>query len=290
MLTTWIDNHCPEGEPEDAASPARFLPGWRIPNPDLVVPMTEEPHAVPAEGEVDYEYFLVDPGFTEDRYLHAAEGPSGQPGRRASRPGRARAARRYAHAVRYARRPARLRPRHAADDLAARDGPARSGRFEVPLPDALHAQRLSATGSQSARDEVFADSKTVTFAIRVEGAAVMNPSIAIPPGVADYRLSAEHVFPESVRLLSLSPHSGPARQVVPHRGSLSERPPRDSSSTCLATTFNWQLRLRLRRTQKISAARHAASRGLHRSVRQFQGQPSQPEFDPSRRLGRSNTG
>ena len=73
LLDAWIDNGCPEGESADAATTSTFLPGWRIPQPDLVVSMTDEPHPVPAEGEVDYQYFLVDPGFTEDQYLQAAE-------------------------------------------------------------------------------------------------------------------------------------------------------------------------------------------------------------------------
>src|SRR5207237_8265167 len=51
---------------------------------------------------------------------------------------------------------------------------------------------------------VFADPAKVKKCVR--GGAVVNQAVAIPPGAADYRLTAEQVMAEDVRLLSLSPH------------------------------------------------------------------------------------
>src|SRR5690606_40593463 len=48
--------------------------------PDLLLAMSEKPCQVPAEGTVRYQYFTVDPGFTEDKWISAAEV---QPGNRA---------------------------------------------------------------------------------------------------------------------------------------------------------------------------------------------------------------
>src|SRR5262249_55577558 len=73
LLLTWIENHCPEGSATAPVPAATFPPGWRIPHPDQVVAMSSEPYLVPAEGEIEYQYFVVDPGFTEDKYLQAAE-------------------------------------------------------------------------------------------------------------------------------------------------------------------------------------------------------------------------
>ena len=41
--------------------------------PDAVFYMTEEPVDVPAEGTVDYRYYMVDPGFKEDKWVKVAE-------------------------------------------------------------------------------------------------------------------------------------------------------------------------------------------------------------------------
>ena len=46
----------------------------RLPRaPDVVVPMSAEPFAVPAEGAVEYQHFIVDPKFKEDKWFTAAE-------------------------------------------------------------------------------------------------------------------------------------------------------------------------------------------------------------------------
>ena len=203
LLDAWINNGCPEGESADDDPAPKFLPGWRIPQPDLVVSMTEEPHPVPAEGEVDYEYFLVDPGFTEDKFLQAAEV---RPGNRAV----------VHHALVALVPPGDTRTRF--DTLGALLDYA-PGMPPMILPEGtalrvpagskfLFQMHYTPNGSpQQDRTRlgfVFADPRSVRS--HVQGAAVMNPSIDIPPGAAAYRLSAEHVFSDDVRLLSLSPH------------------------------------------------------------------------------------
>ena len=56
---------------------ARTFPdGWTIGTPDLVVEMPE-PLAVPAQGVVTYQHFRVPTGFTEDRWIQAAEARPG---------------------------------------------------------------------------------------------------------------------------------------------------------------------------------------------------------------------
>jgi hypothetical protein len=180
-----------------------FLPGWRIRQPDLVVSMTEELYPVPAEGEVDYQYFLVDPGFTEDKYLQAAEV---RPGNRSVvhhalvalvPPGDTRAKFDTLGALLdYA---PGMPPMILPEGTALRVPAGSKFLFQMHYtPNGTPQQDRSRLGL------VFADPRSVRS--HVEGAAVMNPSIDIPPGAGDYRLSAEHVFPEAVRLLSLSPH------------------------------------------------------------------------------------
>jgi peroxiredoxin len=73
QIYTWVQNGAPEGDPSDLPPPREFVQGWGIPEPDLVVYMSEEPYTVPAEGVVEYQYFTVDPGFTEDKWVKASE-------------------------------------------------------------------------------------------------------------------------------------------------------------------------------------------------------------------------
>ncbi len=236
LLTAWIDNHCPEGEPTGPIT--TFQPGWRIPTPDQVVFIADEPHAVPAEGDADYEYFLIDPGFTEDKYLQSAEV---RPGNRAV----------VHHALVAVVPPGETKIQ--SDTLGALLDYA-PGMPPMILPEGtalrvpagskfLFQMHYTPNGSpqhdRSYLGFVFADPRTVTRC--VQGGAVVNQSIDIPPGAADHRLTAEHVLPQDVRLLSLSPHMhlrGKSFRIEVHhpdgrREVLLDVPRYD---------FNWQLR------------------------------------------------
>ncbi|NNJ26453.1 redoxin domain-containing protein [Alienimonas chondri] len=72
-LLTWVKAGCPEGDPSEAPEPPTFAEGWRIGEPDLVVPMADVPSDIPADGVIQYRYFRADPGFKEDKYIVAAE-------------------------------------------------------------------------------------------------------------------------------------------------------------------------------------------------------------------------
>jgi hypothetical protein len=72
LLFAWINAGCPQGDPSATPRLSPFPQGWRIPTPDQVVSMPE-PFTVPAEGTIEYQYIVVDPGFHEDRWIQAAE-------------------------------------------------------------------------------------------------------------------------------------------------------------------------------------------------------------------------
>ena len=64
----------PEGDPKDLPEPKQFAGSWMMPGgPDDVFYMAEEPVDVPAEGTVDYRYYVVDTGFNEDKWVKVAE-------------------------------------------------------------------------------------------------------------------------------------------------------------------------------------------------------------------------
>ncbi len=72
VLHDWVAGGSPEGEPDDLPASPEFVTGWNIGEPDAVYTMPE-PFDVPAEGVIDYQYFLIDPGFEEDVWVSAAE-------------------------------------------------------------------------------------------------------------------------------------------------------------------------------------------------------------------------
>jgi thiol-disulfide isomerase/thioredoxin len=54
--------------------------GWYVNTPpDAEFTMRQRPFTVPAEGTVEYQYFVVDPGWKEDRWVRAAQVIPGQP-------------------------------------------------------------------------------------------------------------------------------------------------------------------------------------------------------------------
>ncbi len=74
-LFAWIDAGSPEGVGEalpQIKERHEAVPGWSIVEPDLVLSMPA-PFRIPAEGEVPYQEFELDPGFTENRWIRAAE-------------------------------------------------------------------------------------------------------------------------------------------------------------------------------------------------------------------------
>lgn len=81
LIDRWVAAGAPEGDPADLPDPVEFVTGWQLPRePDFVMDIMEEPFVVPAEGEVKYQYFSIDPGFEEDKWVKAVEI---QPGNRA---------------------------------------------------------------------------------------------------------------------------------------------------------------------------------------------------------------
>ena len=73
LINKWVENGAPQGDPADLPEPQTFADGWRIGEPDFVVAMDETPFQVPATGVIEYKYFVVDPKFTEDKFIKAAE-------------------------------------------------------------------------------------------------------------------------------------------------------------------------------------------------------------------------
>ncbi|MCE9603700.1 MAG: redoxin domain-containing protein [Planctomycetia bacterium] len=73
LLRQWLAAGCPKGDLRRLAPlPPHGVEGWSIGRPDAVVAIPQ-PFTIPATGTIEYQYFDVDPGFAEDRWVAAAE-------------------------------------------------------------------------------------------------------------------------------------------------------------------------------------------------------------------------
>jgi peroxiredoxin/mono/diheme cytochrome c family protein len=204
LVHQWIDNGLPQGDLSQLPPKPSFPDGWRIPQPDLIVKMPA-PFTVPAQGIVDYKYFTVDPGFTHDVWVRAAE----------ARPGNRRVVH---HMLLFYLPPEQGWPQPVdplfnavagfAPGLPPGDAPVGYAR-RIPAGSRLVFQmHYTPDGSeqvdQSEVGLILSDSKTVKREISVGG--IFNWQFLIPPGAADYRVDAGQKMEEDRLIYALAPH------------------------------------------------------------------------------------
>jgi peroxiredoxin len=206
LILQWIDEGAPRGD--DRSLPAAMpTHGWRIPKPDLVVTMPR-PFKVPAQGTVPYQYFIVDPGFSEDKWVKAAE----------IRP----SCRAVVHHVL-----AFVQPPNSAG-IGNRDRGFISNWLAVTVPGGTPlllpegaAKRIPAGSrlmfqvhytpngapqtDQTSIALVFADPKTVRQ--EVVNDMAINTKFRIPPNDGNYRIESTKVLNRDSLLVSLFPHT-----------------------------------------------------------------------------------
>ncbi|MCA9037370.1 MAG: redoxin domain-containing protein [Planctomycetaceae bacterium] len=74
VLRDWIAQGMPEGDQADMPQRQQRESGWQLDDkPDFEVAMRNRPYSVAAEGTIEYQYFVVDPGFEEDKWVTAAQ-------------------------------------------------------------------------------------------------------------------------------------------------------------------------------------------------------------------------
>lgn len=252
-IYAWVDAGAPQGDPAKAPAPRTWVTGWQLPRePDFVAEISPTPYRVPADGEVRYQYFQVDPEFTEDKWVSAVEI---QPGNRAV----------VHHVLMFAAAEDDVRSRFRGG-AAGYDGVFVPGQRVEPYPPGM-ARRIAAgshlvfqvhytpVGSeqfdQSRVGMNFVDADSVKFEVRT--ASAVNPELRIPPHEADHRVEAASAkLRQPSRLLALNPHlhlrgkSFRYEAVLPggERTTLLDVPRYD---------FNWQTSYRLAEPLELPA-------------------------------------
>jgi thiol-disulfide isomerase/thioredoxin len=204
-ISKWVANGAPEGDPKDLPAPPQFAEGWMIPEPDQILYMRDEPYEVPATGVVEYQMFVVDPGWKEDKWISAIEPRPGNPSV-------------VHHILMFVIPPdgnmnAGLGSGNDflgafAPGLRPEPLPTGLARF-VPAGSKLVFQLHYTPNGSPQKDRsycgfVFTDPKSVKKEVRVTSA--VNAVFEIPPGKSDFPVAARYIFTEDSNLLTLMPH------------------------------------------------------------------------------------
>lgn len=241
-ILAWVDGGAKEGNPKDLPSVPQFTEGWQIGKPDIVLSMGRE-YNVPAEGVVNYQYMLVPTGFTEDRWIQAAEV---RPGNRAV----------VHHVIVFVVGPEALKQRAA---LFSREGGLEGlvgtapGEEPMILPDGVG--RLVKAGStlvfqmhytpngtaQKDRTSVGIIFSRKPIEKAASGGAAMNRWFVIPPGDDNYSVKSVYAFKEDSHIMNLMPHMHLRGKDFEYRLIY----PDGTSKVILSVprySFNWQTR------------------------------------------------
>lgn len=205
VLLAWVAAGAPLGDASRIPTPPTWTTGWQLPRePDFICRTSPRPFTVKPAGEIKYKYFVIDPGFAEDKWIKAAE----------LRPGTLSVVH---HILCFILPPGAQKLEQELDGFLAGYVP---GMLPLTLPPG-YAKKVEA-GSKfvfqihytpNGREEtdhgqmglIFADDNEVTH--EVITTCAVNPRIRIPPGEANYRLKANNRHPlGGWEVLSLMPH------------------------------------------------------------------------------------
>jgi peroxiredoxin/mono/diheme cytochrome c family protein len=216
LIHAWVAAGAPQGDLKELPpTPTFAASGWQQKRPpDLILPMSDKPYHVKADGVLSYQNFRVDPHFTEDKWIEAAEI---LPGNRAV----------VHHVLVHAR--GRGERRGGGDGGGGGGGGGAGQGFlaayvpglrAIPYPKGM-AKRISAgskltfqihyTPNGSKQDDItriglwFVDPKSVTQEVRT--IAAVNPLFAIPAGADNHPVEAStQSLPSDAQILAFMPH------------------------------------------------------------------------------------
>jgi len=257
LVYDWVESGAPEGDRADLPEPPTYVSGWQLPQePDFVASITNEPFKVAAEGTIEYQYFSIDPGFKEDKWVKAIEI---QPGNRAV----------IHHILMFSGTNENIEQniRHKFRGGAGGfDGAFVPGQRFQPYPEG--AAKLLPAGTrlvfqvhytpigteqldQSRVGMVFADPSEVKYEVRTSSA--VNSTLQIPAFDSNYRAEAgSPPLPPEAQLLSLMPHMHLRGKSFFYEVIYSDGQ-RKTLLDIPQYDFNWQLAYRLQKPMELPA-------------------------------------
>jgi len=276
-LVSWVDQGAKAGNPKDSPRPASSESSSTVEKPDMVIKLPVD-FPIPASGTVEYTWFVMPTGFTEDKWVQNIEV---RPGDRAV----------VHHVVVLAREP-RMREKYLKDakpgepfvpprrelPRMADDG---TGDFQLPPGGGVELIATYAPGSaptplkpgqarliKAGSDIIFQMHYTpsgkatvdrtliaLTFAKeppkeRVVTTDISNLRFRIPPGAENYQVFARVTLYEDTKLLALFPHMHLRGKAFEYRVKY----PTGETEVLLRVpkfNFNWQLTYWLKEPKEL---------------------------------------
>ena len=285
LVADWVRLGCPEGDPAPPDVPPAST-GWRLGTPDAVYQIPRA-FAVPAEGIIEYQHFIVDPGLKAETWVRAAE----------VRPSN----RRVVHHCSVFLVP----PGSTATDEFFETGALGSmcliaftpGSEPLRLPEGM-AKRIapgwklhlivhytSVGVPQADRTELalqFLDPSAVRKEVGTK--LIQDFAFAVPPRAADYRLERSWTADRDYLLLSMLPHMHLRGKSFRYTLDL----PNGRSEILLdvpAYDFNWQHRYELAEPTRVPAGSVIRCTAVYDNSAD---NPFNPEPDATVRAGLQN--
>jgi hypothetical protein len=253
-LIAWVDAGAPEGNPKDAPAPRKWVDGWNIGKPDMVLEMPTA-FSVPAKGVIDYQYIIIPTHLTEDKWIQAVEVvPSAR-----SVMHHVIATIREPGSKWFANEPAGVAfVPQKGDRSGTGDGTSGLGGYvpgqSTPPTDSPHRATLIKAGSDIVLQLHYTTNGTpavdqtklgIIFAKEPPKDVLVGGNSAtlrlnIPPGDPDYKVEASSTVQYDCDLVSMMPHSHLRGKAFEYRIVR----PNGESETVLRVPkydFNWQL-------------------------------------------------
>jgi len=282
----WIAAGCPEGDAKDAPLPVVREKGWKIGKPDLVVQASRAIDVV-AQGTMRYQHIVAYPELDEDKWVQAMEVVPTAPA----------VVHHILVMIRYPKTDPRFTPPNPGEGLNGFFAAMVPGEGVIEYPEGL-AKALP-KGSTLVFQVHYQPNGTATtdqpriafrFAKKapeheVETRGIFDTRFRIPPGAANFAVTAERTFDAPGRILAFMPHThlrGKAfRYELVRPGGKPEIvldvPHYD---------FNWQLACRLREPIEVEkGARIVATAWYDNSAKN----PANPDPTKTVRFGEQTT-
>ena len=256
-LISWADSGATEGNPADAPKPVHWTKGWQIGEPDLIVEMPKD-YEIPAEGTIDYQYFVLPLNLKEDKWIQLAEARPGNPAlvhhiiafiRPPGSKWMAGAVPGEPFNPRTAPRTGRGEEANGFSDMVAGFAPGTlpnilqpgQGRLIPAGSDIVFQMHYTANG-KAGRDRsklglIFAKQPPVD---RVFYLAAGENKFRIPPGADNHRVDASFTLQSDATLISMLPHMHLRGKSFEYRATF----PDGKTETLLSVphySFSWQL-------------------------------------------------
>jgi mono/diheme cytochrome c family protein len=302
-LAAWVDAGMPEGDPKDAPPPAKFINGWQLGPPDLVLTVPAD-FTIGPSGTDLFRCYALPTNQAEDKYVVAYE----------VRPGNRRVVHHTLNFIDTSGRGRALEQEQQDKDKNATDlpdhGPGYSRRMGVGflprsgiggwapgqqphvVPDGVgfflpknsdmvlqvHYHRTGRVETDRTQVGLYFAKKPVDRTIEP---VVISPKISnlfnffIPPGVHEYPIKGSIWLAEDCTIYSVMPHM----HLIGRHISVKMTPPGGETETLIAIKdwdYNWQETYYFKEPMKVKAGTRFDLEGIYDNSRNNPYNPSDP--------------